>query len=351
MNNRDTKLSAAMAEVRQIAGEGLVMDESAILSSESKATTTSVTILQSAGGFMGSLAFLALMFALDIYEYPYLVMGLGIFFTVGSLIQSHLLKKPLPDTIGIFLFIIGCFLTMMGAAKFDWNTNLIISLMTAISVVSLSATKNRMIAFAASLFFIGSLIAFTAENRWDNGIHAIVNVSMLLSFLFFLKEPQLLHLRSRFSEIGSSIGTAGALAGLAMYQYISFSHFLNFDQQFVWTSSLASWMIVLMIIHTLSQKQLKTTIVAGLLLAAPSYFAPAIIGALAVILIGFAYRKKLLLVLGVISFIQFNSQFYYDLKFTLLQKSIMMMATGILFLIAYYLLKKTTSKNEIPSHQ
>lgn len=351
MSKREDNLSEAMDQARQVAGEAIAMDATAIMNHGSRSTSTSVTILQSVGGLLGSLAFLALMYVLKIYEHPYLVFGLGVLFTAISLLQGHWLKKPLPDTIGIFLYIIGCFLAMMGAVRFEWNNNLIISLMATISFISIASTQNKLIAFTAVVFFIGSLIAFTAENQWDNGIHAIANVSMVLSFLLFMQEPQLLHRRNRFSETGSSMGVAGALAGLAIYQYISLSHFLHFDERFVWTSSLASWAICVWIARKLSQQHLRTTILAGLFLATPSFFAPAIVGALAIILMGFAYRKKLLLLLGIISFIQFNSQFYYDLTFTLLQKSVMMMVTGALFLAAYFIFKKHLSKNELGAGQ
>ncbi|MFM7078860.1 MAG: DUF4401 domain-containing protein, partial [Bacteroidota bacterium] len=99
-------------------------------------------------------------------------------------------------------------------------------------------------------------------------------------------------------------------------------------------------------IHKLSKNKSITTAVAALILTAPAILAPAIVGGLAVTLIGFAFRKKPLLVLGILSFIQFTIQSYYDLKFTLLEKSIMMMVTGVLFLAAYLLLTNQDAKKE-----
>ncbi|MFM7079031.1 MAG: hypothetical protein ACKOYC_04480, partial [Bacteroidota bacterium] len=268
MSKLHENITEVLSMTRVLAGDGFVIDEHALLEQESKTTSTSVTILQIAGGFMGSLAFLALMFVLQIYDYPYLVLGLGALFTGVALLNSRLLRKPLPDTISIFLYIIGCFLSTLGAAQFEWDTNLIISIVTAISLISIATTKNKLIAFTAVLFFIGSLIAFAGENRWDNGIHAIVNLCLAASFVFLAKEAQLLHARNRFSEIGSTIGSATAFAGLVIYQFISFSHFMRIEERFIWTSSLTSLAICLLVIHKLSKNKSITTAVAALILAA-----------------------------------------------------------------------------------
>jgi hypothetical protein len=350
MTKHNDNIMEALSVTRSLAGEGFVVDEPALLAHESKATPTSVTFLQIAGGFLGSLAFLALMFVLNIYDYPYLVLGLGTLFTAISLLNSRLLKNSLPDTISIFLYIIGCFLSMMGGVQLKLDTNLIISIVSGIAVISIITTKNKLIAFTAAVFFIASLIAFTSENRWENGIHAIVNLCLATSFLLMAKESQLLHARNHFSETGSAIGSATAIAGLMIFHFISLSHFMKMEERFIWTSSLTALAVCLLVIHKLSKSK-WTTIVAALILAAPSILAPAIVGGLAITLIGFGYSKKTLWVLGVLSFIQFTIQFYYDLKFTLLDKSIMMMVTGALFLTAYFIYKSHESKQENGSVQ
>ena len=45
-------------------------------------------------------------------------------------------------------------------------------------------------------------------------------------------------------------------------------------------------------------------------------------------------------VLAIIALIYFVSRYYYDLNLTLLTKSIVMMVSGVLFLIAFALLRK-----------
>ena len=40
------------------------------------------------------------------------------------------------------------------------------------------------------------------------------------------------------------------------------------------------------------------------------------------------------------------SQFYYDLQLTLLMKSIILMASGALFLAAWYIIRKTLQRDE-----
>ncbi|MFN5223253.1 MAG: DUF4401 domain-containing protein, partial [Bacteroidota bacterium] len=62
--------------------------------------------------------------------------------------------------------------------------------------------------------------------------------------------------------------------------------------------------------------------------------------------LGFGYRNKDLMTVGILSFLFTTIKFYYDLKFTLLEKSIMMMAVGVTFLVVYLVFKKHVRTNE-----
>ena len=52
------------------------------------------------------------------------------------------------------------------------------------------------------------------------------------------------------------------------------------------------------------------------------------------------------LVIGIISFIYFISQYYYDLNFTLLTKSIILFSSGIVFILFYLFTNKKLNTNE-----
>ena len=79
---------------------------------------------------------------------------------------------------------------------------------------------------------------------------------------------------------------------------------------------------------------------AALLVGLLSLGAPGFASALIVLLLGFAAGNRLLLALGILSLLGFVSHFYYSLHATLLEKSGLMAATGILLLAAWFLLRR-----------
>jgi uncharacterized membrane protein len=75
---------------------------------------------------------------------------------------------------------------------------------------------------------------------------------------------------------------------------------------------------------------------------------PAISGSILVILLNFMANYKTGFVIGLLAFVYFVSQYYYDLSFSLLTKSYMMLVTGALFLILYlFVYKKLQSHEEV----
>ena len=75
-------------------------------------------------------------------------------------------------------------------------------------------------------------------------------------------------------------------------------------------------------------------------------FSPATCGALLILLISFHTGHRLGLILGVVGVIYFVGQFYYNLHYTLLIKSMIMFGTGTMFLAAWLILKKTLKRYE-----
>jgi len=78
----------------------------------------------------------------------------------------------------------------------------------------------------------------------------------------------------------------------------------------------------------------------------PTAFSPVILGILLIILLSFLVNYKLGLSVGILTFIYFICQYYYDLNYTLLTKSILLFSSGILFLIFYIFIHKYLGSNE-----
>ena len=83
------------------------------------------------------------------------------------------------------------------------------------------------------------------------------------------------------------------------------------------------------------------------LLLLPVLQAPGIIAALMVLGLGYHRKDYILLGLAAAFLVIFMSGFYYQLHFTLLTKSIMLMGTGLAFLVAYLIVSQRGKQNEM----
>ncbi len=82
--------------------------------------------------------------------------------------------------------------------------------------------------------------------------------------------------------------------------------------------------------------------ILSVLLLTSTLLSPAISGAFLIILVSVLVHYKTGLAIGILAFIYFIIQYYYDLNFTLLTKSILLMSSGVVFLAFYIHFKKAT---------
>ncbi|MFM7902193.1 MAG: hypothetical protein ACKPAD_09435 [Bacteroidota bacterium] len=66
MKNSKAEIAQALQEVKAIAGDTVVVDEQSLEQSGLGVKSTAITIFQTAGGYIASLAFLGLMFTLNL---------------------------------------------------------------------------------------------------------------------------------------------------------------------------------------------------------------------------------------------------------------------------------------------
>jgi len=96
---------------------------------------------------------------------------------------------------------------------------------------------------------------------------------------------------------------------------------------------LVSHIISLLNVENTTYKQIIYVFV--LLLLLPTALFPPLSVSLMIILLCFRFNYKTGFVIGIISFIYFIGQYYYDLDLTLLVKSILMIVSGVLFLLFF----------------
>ncbi len=90
----------------------------------------------------------------------------------------------------------------------------------------------------------------------------------------------------------------------------------------------------------LDDRLARVVLVAALAIAISSFKAPGIITGLVIVLLGFANGNRVLTGLGIFALIAYLSHYYYQMETTLLIKSAALVATGVVLLIARFVLGK-----------
>lgn len=122
---------------------------------------------------------------------------------------------------------------------------------------------------------------------------------------------------------------------------------------YTWFSAIANTALILVCSHfimeQLSIQRLLSKIIIytlSILLLALCAYSPGISGTLLIILLSFKTNYKWGLAIGILAFVYFISRFYYDLNLSLLQKSGLLLGSGIVFLALYFLLIKSTTHEQ-----
>lgn len=343
--------------VRSSEGSKFECNEKAILNEyqiqgENK-SSLAIKILSIFGGFLATLAFLGflLISGLDDSKIGLLIFGIG--FITSAIWLNKKYDKLIIDTFSVSIYVIGFALLAFGLTEMKVDENIIAILIIVIAIFSLLITQNYILSFISILTISCSFLTLIISNDLYNLIHLYIAVNILILTYLFLNESRLISSSIKISKLynPSRIGLIiSLLFGLIA---IGKKHLIPISQNHIWLSSIIMVLVIIYLVYTISKITKIGTIKSKILIYSlscliliPIIFSPSISGAIIIILLSFLVNYKTGLVIGIISFIYFISQYYYDLNFTLLTKSIILFSSGILFLLFYLFTTKKLAFNE-----
>ena len=348
---------ALLERIKASEGSGFEYDEQAILEAyhleKENKSSIAIKILSILGGFIAMLTFLGFLFIAGLYdsELGLILFGVGFIGTAIALNTQY--DKLITDTFSISLYIIGFMLFAIGLAFMEVDENTIIFLVCAIALSALFITQNYILSFISVLIFFGSLLSLIIFNHLFYLVHLYTALTTLALIYVFLNEAKIISAHPKLSKlynplrIGLVIAFIFGLAALGKNDYIAIR------QDHLWWSSIIMILCFLYLVHIIIKVNAITAVktkigvyVLSGLIALSTWFSPAISGALIVILLSFYVNYKTGFIIGIIALIYFISQFYYDLSFTLLTKSILLFTSGVVFLLLYLFTTKKTPTNE-----
>jgi len=353
MNNKHT-VSEFIEYFKQ--EETTVIDEQSIEEElqhdQTDQSSIAIKILSVFGGLFATLTLLGFLL-LGLYDSKMGLLFFGFLFIAGSIVVNKTVEKIITDTASICAYMTGHGLIAFALMELQSNNSMVCILFIGISLVTLFITQTYVLSFIAALIALVSMLSIIFIEEVNNAIHGYVIVLTILLTYVLLNEATIITQLRRFSKLYAPISMAIIVALIVSLGVINTSNINDIPIEYGWVSSMVTIASVVFILSRIIKvyelENINIKIVAYVAVAfilLPTLFAPAISGALLILLLCFLINHKTGLVTGIISFIYFISQYYYDLHFTLLVKSIILFSTGILCLLIYIFIIKKIESNE-----
>ena len=352
---RANRVKTFLATIQKKEGEHFQSDEGAILEAldQDKGETSSLAIkvLSIFGGFLASLAFLGFLFILGVYDSEVGMLVLGVLLISGALILNKMFDRLIIDTFSISIYLIGFALVIISLLNLEVNEDMVTLLVLIAALGSLFVTQTYMLSFLSILGVGGCLLILIISNDQYNLIHLYLAVYALLLVYCFLNEAKFLTSGNKLSKLYGPLRIGLLFSFLIGLIALGKRDLFPIDQNYIWLSSVVSFLAVLYLVKDLIKVvgvvsgNTKTLIyILSVAVLLPAVMAPAISGAILIILLSYKINYKTGLAIGIIALAYFVSQYYYDLNLTLLTKSIILFSSGVVFLLFYLFTLKMTKK-------
>ena len=338
-------------------GPNFSYDSAAILQAHKLRTENSssitIKILTIFGGFLASLAFLGFLLLAGLYDSEIGLLSFGLIFIGAAIWLNKAFDKLIIDTFSISMYAIGFALFIFSLNQLIENETLVLLLICAVACSSLVLCQRYIISFISVLIFNASLLNILFVNDLHNLIQVYIIFEALLVTYIFLNEAKLICLHKKLCKLYYPLRIGFIISLLFGLVSIGKKNLIPITQNYSWLSSIIFIAIimyiafrVLTILEITTLKHKITIYILSFSLLLLTIFSPSISGALIILLLSFMVNYKTGLAIGILSFIYFTSQFYYDLNFTLLTKSIILFSTGIVFLFFFLFTSKYVSAHE-----
>ena len=345
MSNK-ADIDALLQDLRATRNQSLQWDEEAITREYQQGSahqSLAIKVLSVLGGIFATLVFLGFVFVSGLFNSAIAVIALGGICYLAAIWLARAEGRIVFDALSVSLMLIGLFLIGLKSSAAGMSTSQLCLLYIALALAALVIGRNYTVSFTAVLIVHGSILALIfVHDRYD-WIHVYVSVlAIVVTFLMigegsFVARPQVI------SRLYNPVRTALIFAFLSALILVGKKGLVDLSPNLIWISALCFIALIVFLFTTLfdlldiRETRWKIGIVVFVVLTLlPTVISPAISGALLVVLLSFAVHHRTGFVTGIAFFLYFVGQFYYDLSFTLLVKSGLLFATGLVFLFLYW---------------
>jgi uncharacterized membrane protein len=315
-------------------------------------SSLAIKVLSIFGGFLATLAFLACLAIMGLYDSPTGLFIFGLGCIIAAIWINKAFDKLIIDTFSISIYVSGFLLFAFGLSEMSIDNTIVAALVAIIAFISLIITQNFILSFISVITISSCLLIMILSNDAYSLIHVYIAVFTVLLAYLFLKEATIISQNKKLSKLYNPIRIGLVISLIMGLITVGKRGLIPLPHNDIWISSVVILLVLLYVIHLIIKmnqieavKRKVLMYVLSSLLLLSTLFAPAISGAITIILLSFLVNYKTGFYIGIISLIYFISQYYYDLNFTLLTKSILLMSSGVVFLLLYLFTSKTTSRS------
>lgn len=328
--------------------------ERAIKRMEARESSWIVKIVSVIGGIMATQFFLGFLLIGGINESPIALSIIGACLIIGSLFALRKVDLLIADTIAICSYLTGFVLVALAQNLWKVSINQAAVIQLVLALVTLIFIRHTILAFFAFsivmgcglfLFFNHSLLA------WVQVWPAALSIALVI---LYENEARILGLLQKMAAWYRPLLVVLALVFIGMLQLLGKRHLVDgLGEDFSYVSILLLLLFVRLVFQVLplfavsdrNQRTIITAVVALILL--PTLISPAIVGILLLLLLSFRAGDRWIWILSLLSLVVFMSEYYYDLDYTLLTKSYILMGTGAGFLLLYFFTRKKWTSHEM----
>ncbi len=355
---QEQEIKELLGHLQQTEGDNFKFDEAGIFwevrKNESEKASLTTRILSIAGGFIATLSFMGFIFAAGLENSEVMLLFTGLIFIGAAIYVNKEFDKLILDTSAISAYVMGFILLGFGMSQFKLDWNIVCITFIIISTATLFITQGFILSFISVIIVSGSFISLIISNKYYDLIHLYNSAIAILLIWSYLNEAKIITGSKEICKLYNPVRT-GLIFSLCIGLFVVGKRDLvKISVDYIWLSSLIMTPILIYLIYRIMQiikirNQKSEILIYSLsaLILLPTAFAPAISGALLILLVSFFVNYKTGIALGIIATIYFISQYYYDLNLTLLVKSLILFSTGILFLLFYFLTNQSKTNEEV----
>ncbi|MEZ4809808.1 MAG: DUF4401 domain-containing protein [Allomuricauda sp.] len=346
-----------LRHIRAMEGEHFAFDEDAMFieyqKREGERSNLVIKVLSVFGGILASLAFLGSLLLFELYDSPAGMLIVGGICIVAAIWLNKKIENLIIDTFSVSIYVLGIVLLIIGMFSLELHEDLINLCVIAIALGCLFVTQNYILSFISTLIVGGGILLLIISKDLYGAIQAYIVLYALILVYFFMAEAKLMTSSIQISKLYDPLRIGLVFSFLLGLVSLGKNDLVPISYDSLWMSSLMIILIILYLIRDKvaalginSKKSVVWIYVLSVLTLLPTIFAPAISGSLLLVMLCFMVNYKTGLAIGIIALVYFVIQYYYDLNFTLLTKSIMLFVSGVLFLLFYVFLTKKIGANE-----